>query len=1057
MSVIVEVRKEREDLARVLKRHSGIRKIVEDLYPDKAHFIFELLQNAEDRGATEVSFNLTAEKLTFEHNGETFRPQDIYAITDIGEGTKANDDDKIGRFGVGFKAVFAYSETPHIWSPTFSFSISELVLPSVLSPMDDIQGKTRFEFPFNNPKKPAGDAFQEIKSGLNELAETTLLFLPNIESIKWQVGDAFDGEILRIEHTDAHVEVMKQINGQTTTSAHFLKFGQVVAGLEKQRVAVAFALDFLPNVQTLSSSKPLAQQLKIVPTTGQVAVFFPANKEASGLRFHLHAPFVTGLDRASIKDTVANNPLFDQLAALAASALHRIRDLGLLTTEFLGVLPNPQDRLGEGYGYKLIRDLIYETMKEEPLFPTHGKEHAPAKILIQAKATLKDLLDHDDIEFLVEYADEPPQWAASRALQGTNVERFMTGLGIRDWDVEAFVECIDEKAAEDNWRGVDAKFMAWLGHKSVEWHQQFYSLLDRESEAQGEIYRLRRCRIIRLSDATYGTGPTSHFPEERSSKTVGLRCVEPAVYTAGKSKAQQDSARKFLEAAGVTSVGERQLVEALLKNKYADDQRPLNEREYPMHLRRFLKLLDQEPLSKTLLSSYALFMGKDSKWHKASDIYLDNPYLDTGLGEYAEIDGTASKQIGLADFYRDLPIDRAKITDLLVSLGASTILEIRKTSCHNNPQRDHLWSAPGSRHGNSIDRDFVIDRFDSIVAKKSIRLAKLVWNTMCALPNTENGYDPKYLGYPLRAVYQMTERGGPRFADSQLVHQLRHHAWVPQRDNTFVRPTHARAELLPDGFTFSIGWPWIKAVEFGRSIQLQDQKAEAEAAAAIERQSKEQEAARALGFDNAETARKFAAMPMDEQNRALAEYERRRQVALPDHEPGNPARRRERIFAHATRAPVRQTEERTRSVSIGRDEVKDEAKQYLRQQYTNPDAEQICQVCKDILPFKVNDGSFYFETVEFLPELKRHYDQNYLCLCPNHAAMFKHANASRATLKERTGIQTENEMDVVLAHREETIYFTRTHLADLRAIIEADQGSDCEDSNLPQRFSITRE
>jgi DNA replication initiation complex subunit (GINS family) len=65
MSVIDEVRKDREDLARVLKRHTGIRKIVEDLYPDKAHFIFELLQNAEDRGATEVSFSLTPEKLRF--------------------------------------------------------------------------------------------------------------------------------------------------------------------------------------------------------------------------------------------------------------------------------------------------------------------------------------------------------------------------------------------------------------------------------------------------------------------------------------------------------------------------------------------------------------------------------------------------------------------------------------------------------------------------------------------------------------------------------------------------------------------------------------------------------------------------------------------------------------------------------------------------------------------------------------------------------------------------------------------------------------------------------
>ena len=46
MSVINDVRAEREDLARVLEKHSGIRKIVEDLYPDSAHFIYELLQNA---------------------------------------------------------------------------------------------------------------------------------------------------------------------------------------------------------------------------------------------------------------------------------------------------------------------------------------------------------------------------------------------------------------------------------------------------------------------------------------------------------------------------------------------------------------------------------------------------------------------------------------------------------------------------------------------------------------------------------------------------------------------------------------------------------------------------------------------------------------------------------------------------------------------------------------------------------------------------------------------------------------------------------------------------
>ena len=65
MNVLEEVRREREDLARVLKKHAGIRKIVEDLYPDSAHFIYELLQNAEDAGATEANFTLFEDESHF--------------------------------------------------------------------------------------------------------------------------------------------------------------------------------------------------------------------------------------------------------------------------------------------------------------------------------------------------------------------------------------------------------------------------------------------------------------------------------------------------------------------------------------------------------------------------------------------------------------------------------------------------------------------------------------------------------------------------------------------------------------------------------------------------------------------------------------------------------------------------------------------------------------------------------------------------------------------------------------------------------------------------------
>jgi hypothetical protein len=42
-------------------------------------------------------------------------------------------------------------------------------------------------------------------------------------------------------------------------------------------------------------------------------------------------------------------------------------------------------------------------------------------------------------------------------------------------------------------------------------------------------------------------------------------------------------------------------------------------------------------------------------------------------------------------------------------------------------------------------------------------------------------------------------------------------------------------------------------------------------------------------------------------------------------------------------------------------QVKQEAAQYLHQQYTNADGEPICQVCKTALPFKLDDGTDYFE------------------------------------------------------------------------------------------------
>ena len=998
--------------------------IFEDFYPDQAHFVFELLQNAEDAEATEAVFRLTQEGCLFEHNGKrVFTEADVRAITGIHNSTKSKTADQIGKFGVGFKSVFVYTLTPVIWSGDFAFKISRLILPEHVERDPDVGIKTRFWLPFNNPDKKPKDAYTEVESGLNELAETTPLFLSHLESICWQNATGESGEVLRFKHSDNHFEVLKQTGGKISTSSHFLKFDQAVAvaGLEKQRVAVAYALDFLPKVQDFDPKKKLAKQLKIIPATpGRVAVFFPAEKETSGLRFHLHAPFVPELSRASIKETDANLPLFQQLATLAAASLLQVRDLGLLTADFLSVLPNPQDSIPTRY--QDIRKAIIEEMNEQPLTPTYAKTHAPAKYLHQAKASLKELLSNDDIAFLVDYDDEPPQWASARALQGTNIERFMTGLAITDWDVEQFAELLYEKASVGG-RSIphspyyttepDAEFMTWLSGKPVEWHQEIYALLhaDYLSNAGWQTNELKSLRIVRLSNNDYSVGIECYFPSEGVEQDDVLPRVDVRTYTTGKKKGQQESARKFLEEIGVREVGEAEQVEAILKQRYTK----INLNPSKKDLKRFIALLEKEPDKAKLFTSYFIFERQDGKWDKAGQIFLDQPFTDTGLSAYYNALGEGAKRVALAERYQDCGVAIKKLVEFAEAVGVQTRLEITETNCFKNPQWSYLRSVGGNQTHTSINRDYVIEGMEKIFAAPSLPISKLIWQCMCSLPQHPDR---------LKAIYQNNRSTGYHDSDSTLVHQLRAAAWVPQGDSAFARPAEATRELLPEGFPFDPGWQWLKAIRFGE-----------EAVKKSEVYRQKQSSAQALGFESADHASKWAELdklgvsPDD----VLAKYKK---IDLPDKESPNAERRAEKIANEARSSPEKTREARERTVDPDYGGAQDDARIYLKHQYTNGDGAMFCQLCQAPQPVILN-GEPHFETVDCVGGINAHHEHNNLALCPNHAAMYKNGGLTPDTV-QRAVLECESQkISLNLAGNQVELYFTQQHLGDLRAVLTA--------------------
>lgn len=191
-------------------RFQGIWKSVIDKYPDAAHFIFELLQNADDAGASNVRIFLSENDLTLIHNGnvrfsitdpslekpdrENGRLGHINSITSIGFSTKSNDggslENKIGKFGVGFKSVFQHTDTPYIYDDNFQFKLTDYIVPELLEKDHSLRkkGETLFYLPFDKSEENKIESYNQIKRKLSDLIDP-ILFLQNLKEIEWQIDN----------------------------------------------------------------------------------------------------------------------------------------------------------------------------------------------------------------------------------------------------------------------------------------------------------------------------------------------------------------------------------------------------------------------------------------------------------------------------------------------------------------------------------------------------------------------------------------------------------------------------------------------------------------------------------------------------------------------------------------------------------------------------------------------------------------------------------------------------------------------------------------------------
>ena len=110
----------RKDPSRVLQDANNELRISGGGYATRQ--LEELLQNAVDaakRGGKRVEVVLTDDTLYVANDGEPFDEAGVLAV--MASDISSKDDEKIGKFGIGFKSLLAVSRNPRVFSRTVSF------------------------------------------------------------------------------------------------------------------------------------------------------------------------------------------------------------------------------------------------------------------------------------------------------------------------------------------------------------------------------------------------------------------------------------------------------------------------------------------------------------------------------------------------------------------------------------------------------------------------------------------------------------------------------------------------------------------------------------------------------------------------------------------------------------------------------------------------------------------------------------------------------------------------------------------------------------------------
>ena len=149
------------------------------------HIVSELLQNADDAGATEAIVRIEEDAFVFEHNGEDFTEEHFASLCKFGYSNKRALH-TIGFRGIGFKSTFSLGKRVELFTPTLAvaFDQDRFTEPHWANGRQSNEGFTTVRVAIED-----GHRRTEVEKNLQEWLKSpvSLLFFKNIRRI--QIGE----------------------------------------------------------------------------------------------------------------------------------------------------------------------------------------------------------------------------------------------------------------------------------------------------------------------------------------------------------------------------------------------------------------------------------------------------------------------------------------------------------------------------------------------------------------------------------------------------------------------------------------------------------------------------------------------------------------------------------------------------------------------------------------------------------------------------------------------------------------------------------------------------